>query len=169
MLIYYHGTLRKCKKYCAHVVILISFSVIYQSYAFFLIINKKVDLLPVIAMESDSSLLVPIIYEDRSRTLNGKCNHSHTSVFDIVNHAPASLIRTYPWLNAAIFPLQSNSLMYCAVPKIASKTIISLLMYVYVRDNIDYLKDYLANTNVNKNQTKNLINISKLIEQLRKV
>jgi hypothetical protein len=126
-------------------------------------------------MEADSSLSVPMIYEDRSRTLNGKCNHLHTSVFDIKKFTPASLIKIYPWLNAALFPLRSKSLMYCAIPKIASKTLISLMIYVYVRDIIDYLKNNWTNIDVNRTRPEQfinipkLINISKLIEQLHKV
>jgi hypothetical protein len=163
-----HGTLHKCKNYCA-VVILMSIMVIFQSHTYFFLINKKSDFLPVIGIEADSSLFVPMIYEDRSRTLSGKCNHSDTAVFNIRQYAPASLIASYPWLNAALFPLQSKSLMYCAVPKIASKTIMSLMIYVYVRDVIQYLNNNWANINVNRTRTEQLIDIPKLIQQLRKV
>jgi hypothetical protein len=65
--------------------------------------------------------------------------------------------------------------MYCAIPKIASKTLISLMIYVYVRDIIDYLKNNWTNIDVNRTRPEQfinipkLINISKLIEQLHKV
>jgi hypothetical protein len=126
-------------------------------------------------METNSSVSVTMIYEDRSTTLDGKCNYSHKSVFDIEKYAPASLIKIYPWLHAALFPLRSKSLMYCAIPKIASKTLISLMIYVYVRDIIDYLKNNWTNIDVNRTRPEQfinipkLINISKLIEQLHKV
>lgn len=120
-------------------------------------------------MEADSSLFVPMAYKERSRTLSGQCNHSDTSVLDMIKYAPASLIRAYPWLNAALFPLQSKSLMYCAVPKIASKTLVSLIIYVYVRDIINYFNNNRANIDVNRTRIEQLIDIPKLTQQLRKV
>jgi hypothetical protein len=165
----YHGTLQNCKKYCAYVIILISFLVILQIHQYFFITKEKPDLISVIGIETDPSLLVSMIYADRSRTLSDKCNHSQASVFDTEKYAPASLIQAYPWLNSALFPIQSKSLMYCAIPKVASKTLVSLMMYVYVHDTIGYLNNNWTNMNVNRTQIEQLINIPKLVEQLRKV
>lgn len=163
--------LRKCKQYCAYGIILMSFLAIFQSHTYFFIINKKPNLLSMIKTETNSNLLLSLIDKDRSRILNGRCNHSDTSIFDIKNYTSTSLIRAYPWLNAAIFPLQSKSLMYCAVPKIASKTLVSLIMYVYVRDIMDYLNNNNNSTiiDVNRTQIEQLIDIPKLIVQLQKV
>jgi hypothetical protein len=162
----YHGTLQKCKQYYVYVIISISFLVILQSHETFFIVNKKPDLLPVIEIETDSSSSVPMIYEARSRILSGGCSHSPTSVFDTRHYVAANLIRSYPWLKSALFPVQSQSLMYCAVPKIASKTLVSLMIYVYVRDIIDYLNNISANIDINGPRIEQLIDIPKLIEQL---
>ena len=193
--ILYHGTLHKCKKYYAFTVLLISVLVIFEFHGYFFITHKNSDSQSVIKMENDSSLLVPtieigngssslvptieigngsslevsLIYEDRSKTLIGECNHSQTSVFNIETHAPSSLARAYPWLKAAIYPVESQSLMYCAVPKIASKTLVSLMMYVYIRDIIDRLSNNSSNININRIQSEQHINIPKLTEQLQKV
>lgn len=165
-----HGTLEQCKKYCAYGIIVISFLVIFQIRQYFFTTKEKPDLLSIVEIETDSNLLMPMIYEDRSRTLSGKCNHSHSSVLDIGKYAPANWIKAYPWLNSALFPIQSKSLMYCAIPKIASKTLISLMMYVYVQDIIGYLNKNWTKMNVNSTRRlEQLINIPKLIEQLRKV
>ena len=173
MLLYFiscHGTLEQCKKYCAYGIIVISFLVVFQIHHYFFVTKEKADLLSVIGIETESHVLLPLIYEDRSRTLSGNCNHSHSSVFDIKKHAPASLMRAYPWLNSALFPIQSKSLMYCAIPKVASKTLVSLMMYVYVHDIINYLNNNWTKTNANSTRRiEQLINIPKLVEQLRKV
>ncbi|CAF0814112.1 unnamed protein product [Adineta steineri] len=74
----------------------------------------------------------------------------------------------YPWLNAALYPLQSQSLMYCAIPKIASKTLVSLMMYVFVRDIITHLDNNSTNINTKRIRPEQLIDIPKLINQLQK-
>ena len=163
------ATLQNCKKYCACVLILTCFLILFQSHQYFLITKKKSDLPLVKMIETDSSLSGPMIYQHRSRALIGKCSDAHTSLYDLRNDSPTSLISAYPWLNSAIFPLQSKSLMYCAVPKVASKTLISLMMYAYVRDITDYLNNNSTDTNANKTRIKQRINIPKLVEQLRKV
>ncbi|CAF4286104.1 unnamed protein product [Adineta steineri] len=75
----------------------------------------------------------------------------------------------YPWLNTALYPLQSQSLMYCAVPKVASKTLVSLMMYVVVRDIITHLDNNSTNINIKKIRPEQLIDIPKLIDELQKV
>lgn len=64
----------------------------------------------------------------------------------------------YPWLKSALFPVEYESIMYCSVPKVASKTLISLVTYVYIRHIIHRL---------NQNQTKELIDATLFIQQLR--
>lgn len=141
----------------------------FQSHEYLFIMNKKPDLLLVKRITIDFRLSIPMKNEIRSRTLSGNCDHSHKVVYDIRKQTPASLIRAHPSLDAALLPLQSNSLMYCAVPKIASKTLVSLMIYTYVRDIIDYPSNNLTNIDGNRTRAEQRINIPKLIEQLRKV
>ncbi|CAF1091437.1 unnamed protein product [Adineta steineri] len=119
-------------------------------------------------METNSTLWMPMIYEHRSQILNSKCNDSYTLENSITNCSSASLIRKYPWLKAALFSLQSQSLMYCAIPKVASKTLISVIMYVHVRDIVTHLSNNSTNINIKKTRPEQLINIPKLINQLQK-
>ena len=169
-LICYHGSLQKCKQYRGYIIILITcFLIIFQSHEYLFIMNKKPDLLLVKGISIDLRLSMPMTTEVRSRTLNGNCAHSHTAVYDITKHTPVSLIRAHPSLDAALLPLQSNSLIYCAVPKIASKTLVSLMIYTYVRDIIDYPRNKLTNIDRHRTRAEQRINVPKLIEQLRKV
>lgn len=110
-----------------------------------------------------------MIYEDRSEVLMGQCKNANPFLFNMTTEMPNELVRHYPWLNAALFPLRSQSLMYCAIPKIASKTLVSIIMYVYVRVILNHLTGNLTDTPVNRTQAKQYINIVKLTEQLNKV
>ncbi|UJR13108.1 hypothetical protein I4U23_000132 [Adineta vaga] len=84
------------------------------------------------------------------------------------NSSPTNLTRLYPWLHSSIFPVQSQSLIYCAIPKIASKTLVSLMIYVYIRDTIDNLKKNGTNLDKNPNEINRFINTSLLIKELKK-
>ncbi|CAF1062691.1 unnamed protein product [Adineta steineri] len=86
---------------------------------------------------------------------------------DMGKFATERLVRAHPGLNSALFPIQSKSLMYCAIPKIASKTLISLIMYVYVRDIIDIINNS-TKMDMYELRTQQIINIPKLLEQLKK-
>ena len=165
----YRGAVQKCKQCCAFVIIGISFLIITQADEYFSVMNAKADLTLMAGEKIYSSLSVSIIHGNRSKILIDKCNYSQAFVPNIRKSTPASLIKTYPWLNAALFSLRSKSLMYCAIPKIASKTLISVMVYVYVRDIIDYFNESGTNIDVNRTQPEQLINIPKLIEQLQKV
>lgn len=110
-----------------------------------------------------------MVYENRSEILSDRCNRSDASLFSALNSMPTILAKNYPWLNGALFPLRSKSLLYCAIPKIASKSLISIIIYAYVRDILDNLTNHSPYDAVNKIQAERLIKISKLIEQLKKV
>lgn len=165
----YRRAVQNCKRCCAFVIIAISVLIITQADKYFSVMIEKLDLTLLAGKKIDSSLLLPMIHGNRSKILIDKCNHSQAFASDIRKCSPASLIKTYPWLNAAVFSLRSKSLMYCAIPKIASKTLISLMIYVYVRDIIDHFNDNWTNIDVNRTRPEQHINIPKLIEQLRKV
>lgn len=163
--IHFSGSIHKCMKYCAYVVILISFLTIFTSNQYIFTLKKKVDIFLVIEIKDDYKFSLPMVYEDRSKVLTDQCNHSQVSLPDVEQYAPTELIKTYPWLNSALFPVQSKSLMYCAIPKVASKTLISLIMYVYIRDIINYVN----NNRINTTRIQELVNIPMLVTQLQKV
>jgi hypothetical protein len=65
--------------------------------------------------------------------------------------------------------LPSHSLMYCAVPKIATKAILTAMLYVHLCDISEHLNNNWTNVDVTIAQTEQRLNISPFIDELRKV
>ena len=149
----------KSKRYDLYLVLTISFLILFHCYPYVFRREEK----------TRSDALMTMNYEDRSDALIGSCKHSNSSFFNVSNCVPNDLVSRHPWLNAALFPLRSRSLMYCAIPKIASKTLISIIMYVYVRDVLNHLTGNMTHHVVNSTRAEQYINIRKLTEQLLKV
>lgn len=101
--------------------------------------------------------------QNRLRIFNEKCQASKMKKLDIqiFDDSPLYLMKTYSWLKTALFPVQSQSMMYCATPKVASKILISFTVYLYIRDNIQPMK--------NQTILEQHVNVSKLIEEFKKV
>jgi hypothetical protein len=59
--------------------------------------------------------------------------------------------------------------MYCAVPKVATKAIITAMMYVHLRDISEHLNNNWTNVDAATARNEQLINITALVEDLRKV
>jgi hypothetical protein len=168
-IIRYSNTLRSYKKCYAYAIVSISLLIIYQSHEYLFVINRKLDLTLITAMEKQSHSSVPMIYQDRSRALSDRCNHSHSAASDIRNHNAFDLVREHQLLDLVIFLLQSQSLMYCAVPKIATKTLLTVMIYIHFRDISDHLNTNWKNIDLDRARTEQFINISALVEELRKV
>jgi hypothetical protein len=156
MSLHQHGFLRKCKRYYAYGLISLCFLFLLQPQDYFVIIINQSDRPPLVQISSFS----------RSTGLTARCEQSNSSKVTIGSDTSRNRMRSHSALSSALFPVPSKSLLYCAVPKVASKTLISLVLYVYVRDVIDHLKN---NQTVNRTGAEQLINIPKLIDQLRKV
>lgn len=114
-------------------------------------------------VQSDLNLSILFKQENRLKILNEKCDDSNfVPVENLTSeNVPAYLIKHYPWLRTGIFPLQSRSLLYCAIPKVASKTLISFMVYLNLLDAFQHLN--------NKTLFERNINFDKLLEQLVKV
>ncbi|CAF1059661.1 unnamed protein product [Adineta ricciae] len=130
--------------------------------------GNKFDVSWIIVEETDPNTLLPCIHKNRSQFLNNECIHSKRSISGKKKHTFASLVQEFPWLRGSILSLQSHSLAYCAIPKIASKSFLTLMIYVYIRDAIDHVDTNWTNIVVNKARAEQLINIQKLHEGLRK-
>jgi hypothetical protein len=59
--------------------------------------------------------------------------------------------------------------MYCAVPKVATKAVLTAMMHVHLRDISEHLNNNWINIDATTARTEQLINISALVEDLRKV
>ncbi|CAF1270549.1 unnamed protein product, partial [Rotaria sordida] len=57
--------------------------------------------------------------------------------------------------------------MYCPVPKVATKTILTVMLYMHVRDINEHLNTNWTNIDVFRAQMEQMINISGFIQDLR--
>jgi hypothetical protein len=172
MLLHYFrfcGTFRNCKKYCACGLFLVSLIILFHCRECLFESSERLQLLWAIEFETDSRLLPPVNYGDRSATLSKECNRSHSPLCDQVDQGSSRMRRTYQSIDPVTFLLQSKSLMYCAVPKIATKTILSLMTYVYLRDISDRLENNRIDLANNGTLRKQLIGVTRLVDQLKKV
>jgi hypothetical protein len=80
-----------------------------------------------------------------------------------------SYVRIYPTLHWITLVLQSHSLMYCGVPKVATKALLTAMHYVHLRDISEHLINNWTNIDVAKARLQQRINISTFMEELRKV
>lgn len=166
---HYYGTIQRCKQYFVYGILLINILVLIQIRQYFINKENKFDESWIIVEETDSDILLPCIHKNRSHLMNNKCIHSNRWISTKKKRTFTSLMQELPWFRGSILSLQSHSLAYCAVPKIASKSFLTLMMYVYIRDAIIHEDANGTNIVVNKTRAEQLINIRKLLEELRKV
>jgi hypothetical protein len=120
-------------------------------------------------METGLSSPIPVTYQDRARVLSDRCHYSHSSTCDLCGHDTSEILRKHPWFNSVTFLLQSQSLMFCAVPKVATKTIVTAIIYIHLRKIHDQLSNNRSNINVDRVRVEQLINIPTLVKELRRV
>ncbi|UJR29700.1 hypothetical protein I4U23_017248 [Adineta vaga] len=153
-----HRNIQKYKQYYLFGIIFLSSLIIIEFHQTCSIRTFHSESIPIIQIEIN---LPENPKEIRSKILDNQCNQTNPMKYDLTKCSPNHLIRSYPWLHSALFPIQSQSLMYCAIPKIASKTLVSLMIYVYVRDTI-------RNLSIDQIETQKYINIPILLEELKK-
>ncbi|CAF1480210.1 unnamed protein product [Adineta ricciae] len=160
-----YGSIEKCRRYYLFGVIFLSFFIVIQFHQTCSIRKFHSYSIPIIHIEIN---LPDHQSEIRSKSLDNQCNQNNSMKSDLTKSSSIHLTRVYPWLHAALFPIQSQSLMYCAIPKVASKTLVSLMIYVYVRDTIQNLTRNGTKPYIDQTQTQQYINIPRLIKELNK-
>jgi hypothetical protein len=105
----------------------------------------------------------------RPRTLNASWDYLHSTACDIHNSTGDSLVRQHPVLSLVTWLLESHSLMYCAVPKVATKAVLTAMIYVHLRDISEHLNNNWTNVDAATARKEQLINITAFIDELRKV
>ena len=160
------GTFRNCKKYCAFVLLLV---ILFRCRHCLFGASGRLQTFWTIEFESNSLFSPSNNYESRSATLGEECNRSHSPLCDQDERRVSRVRRTYQSIELVTFLLRSKSLMYCAVPKMATKTILSLLTYVYLRDLSDHLERNQTNFVYNRTLREQLIGVTRLAAQFKKV
>ncbi len=167
-LIYVSNFVRLCKQCYAFALVVIGLFIIFQSYVGLFLVSRKVELSPITLPETTPRSSVSNVYEHRRRELNESCDCPH-STCHIHIYRGESLLRLHPVLRSVTLLLPSHSLMYCAVPKIATKAILTAMIYVHLRDISEHLNNNWTNVHAGIAQTEKRLNISPLINELRKV
>ncbi|CAF1361339.1 unnamed protein product [Adineta steineri] len=144
------------KKYSFSMIIFLSFLTIFQYRTDVFLTNTKIDFELTQTININSNL--SINKTDNSTYLK-KCPE---------DKSPHN-IRIYPnqLISMISLVLQSQSLMYCPVPKVATKTLLNVILYIHVRDLINHLNNNWTNIDNSKAKIEKMINISKFIEELR--
>lgn len=99
-------------------------------------------------------------YEERMEFLRNNCNDkSNPSVSALSN-----LIQRDKMLNHLGFVLRSQSLFYCSVPKVATRTLLNYITYLHIRDEL--ITSYKSNSTLYFNVSSNPINTDYLNKML---
>ena len=166
----YCGTFRKCKTHFKYAIVLMGLTIAFQCYAY-LVDRSGAFYLPrsIRYMETHSHPLASSILEERSRVLTNGCDHTYSSIGDIHNHGTLKQLRANQGINLVAFLLRSRSLMYCAVPKMATKTVLSYMIYVYFLELSGYLNGSQTDTHTDRARRLQIAGITNLAKELRKV
>ncbi|CAF0765272.1 unnamed protein product [Adineta steineri] len=102
-----------------------------------------------------SSLSLPIVSIYRNRSIDDKC----ASMKRPSRQSLSNIIRNDKMLNYLGYVLRSHSLFYCSVPKVATRTLLTFMTYLHIRDDLiplitNYSSSNIFNFNTNSNFKK---------------
>ncbi len=146
-----------------------SLCIVFQCCTDFFLINKKIDLqLPATAQASSYSS-ISMVYQSRTNLSTENCNYSYVEACR-KHYCPAgNSVHKNEFVNLITLVLRTRSLMYCAVPKVATKSLLTLMVYMHVRDIIENLNNNWKNIDAARARMEQTIDISTFIEDLRQV
>ncbi|CAF0937794.1 unnamed protein product [Adineta ricciae] len=97
----------------------------------------------------------PIADENRLKSLEKQCGHSYNPYY----RGYSKVLHSDKTLNYLGFLLQSHSLFYCAVPKVATRTILPFITYLHVRDDLLPLtKNHSSQMNMFNSKSQKITN-----------
>lgn len=125
---------------------------LFSFLLFWLILNKTLLSTYTTSATIDLQSIVPIDHRNRLTMFYNKCRGLGEMPLNSgqMTTSPVELTKTRPWLDTTIFPVESESLMFCSIPKIASKTLISLITYVHVRNILKKSNNNFTEIHVNR-------------------
>ncbi|CAF0795593.1 unnamed protein product [Adineta ricciae] len=143
------GYFRIYKKYYLHIIALIGFLIVIQSRTRVVFTTAS------------------IIYQYSPNLHNVSHNYTYLMKCPSENSPKHLSVHPHQLVNMISIVLQSSSLMYCPVPKIATKTLLNIILYVHVRDLIHHVENNWTNVSTNRAQIEKMINISAFIKDLQ--
>jgi hypothetical protein len=166
----YFDFFRSHKKYYVYMIALLSLFIVCQFQTSPFLIQKKMDLQLIKATESGShSSSSLMIYQYKPKIIEESYNYSHLAACGKHNRPADNSVRKNELVNSISIVLQSRSLMYCPVPKVATKTLLTVILYMHVRDISEHLDNNWTNIDTARARTEQMIDIPAFIENLRQV
>ncbi len=166
----YFDFFRSHKTYYAYTIALISLFIVFQFCTGSIFITKKIAMqLIEKSTETNSYSSASMIYQYRPRILNASYNYSHLAACGTPNHLAHNPVHKNELINMISLVMQSRSLMYCPVPKVATKTLLTVMLYMHVLDISEHLDNNWTNIDAARARTEQMINIPAFIENLRQV
>ena len=96
-----------------------------------------------------------IVNENRLKSFKNQCGHSYNSY----SRAYSKILHSDKTLNYLGFLLQSHSLFYCSVPKVATRSILPFITYLHVRDDLLPLtKNHPSQMNIFNSKSQRITN-----------
>ena len=81
---------------------------------------------------SDSLPTVSLYHEDRNRFVRNRCSDTK----ELSRQSHSKINHRDSLINYLGFFLRSHSLFYCSVPKVATRTLLILITYLHIRDDL---------------------------------
>ena len=150
----YFDCFRLHKKYYAYTIVLMSLFIVFQFHTDSFLRNKKIKLQLIKATETVSHSSASTIYPYRPSIPNESYNQSHSAVCGRHHYSADNYVHKNELVNLISLVLQSRSLMYCPVPKVATNTFLTVILYMHVRDIIEHLDHNWTNIDAVKARTE---------------
>ena len=165
----FQAFVRLSKRYYAFTIALISLLFIFGYHPDLIPISTTVDVKLTKTTHTSTLLSTSAIHPYWPKIYNESCDQSHSVHCTRPNCPSVNLIHKNQLVNLISIVLRTHSLMYCPIPKVATKTVMSAVLYMHVRDINDHLDTNWTNVDAGRARFEQMIDIFGFIEDLRKV
>ena len=157
------------KKYYAFTIALISLFIIFKYYTHLIPITTTVDVQLAKPTHTNTLSSTSTIHPNCSKISYENCDQLQSVPCTGRNCHSGNFMHKNQQINLISIVLQTHSLMYCPVPKVATKTLISAMLYMHIRDINDHLDTNWTNVDAGRARIEQTINTFGFIDDLRKV
>ena len=120
--------------------------------------------------KSNAYLSIPTILQERVRILSDGCVRLHSTISDKNSTGILhDLVQNDQSFERLTFVLRSQFLMSYAVPHAATKTLLRAMIYVHLKEILNYLVNNQTDFGFSKFPTNKLVNTSVLLKTFSKV
>lgn len=163
----YFGFLQSHKKCYVSVIVLITLAFLLQVYTHQSFTNEKILLQLTEATETSSYLSETTTYQHQPSSVKENDNYSCAIVCGKQKYSTGRAPHKNELVNLISLILQSHTLIYCPVPKVATKTILTAMLYMHVHDIIEHLNHNWITIDATRTRTEQTTSIPAFIDDLR--